>query len=281
MSVRNWVFTRNFEGERPELLFGGETQYAAWQHERKNHDHLQGVIQLKKKTRLNAVKSIIGGNPHVEPMRASFDDALAYVMKDETRIDGPWEFGIRIRKGSNKRKLLEILEDSDNEVLQPQKYRRAMAKQAMSESKKKAAEEGFSYELREWQVQLTKLLEEEPDNRTIIWVYGPKGGEGKTEFAKHLGLKDGWTYLPGGELKDMMYLLSKDMKNNVVIDFPRCTKEFISYKFLEMVKNRTIYSYKYEPVGSIVCNKVHVVVFSNEEPDYVKLSLDRIKLISC
>nr|WET17299.1 replication associated protein [Banana bunchy top virus associated alphasatellite 5] len=275
---RNWVFTRNFSGDPPILKFAGETQYACWQHEKKNHDHLQGVIQLKKKLRMNAVKTLIGGNPHLEAMRGTIDEAIRYVTKEETRVAGPWEFGELLRKGSHKRKLMELLDDPDNEIMEPQKYRRAITKQAMDASKKKA-ELGFPYDLKEWQKMVIELIEEQPDNRTIIWVYGPNGGEGKTQFAKHYGLLKGWTYLPGGELKDMMYLLAKEINNNVIIDFPRCTKDFISYKFIEMVKNRCIFSYKYEPIGAIVSNEVHVIVMSNELPDYSKISEDRIKLI--
>nr|UNR78476.1 replication-associated protein [Banana bunchy top virus associated alphasatellite 4] len=278
---RNWVFTLNFTGETPILSFGEETQYACWQHEKVDHDHLQGVIQLKKKTRLNGAKRLIGGNPHLEPMRGSITEAKAYCTKEQSRIAGPWEFGEMLLKGSNRRKLAELLDDPDNEINEPQKYRRAMAKSAMDESRKLAEEYDFPHELRSWQKTLISFLEEEPDDRTIYWVYGPNGGEGKTQFGKHLGLKKGWTYLPGGELKDMMYLYSKELKNHVVIDFPRCTKDFVSYKFLEMVKNRTVYSYKYEPIGSIVSNKVHVVVLCNFLPEEEKISGDRLIIINC
>nr|WGT79604.1 satellite replication initiator protein [Sophora alopecuroides yellow stunt alphasatellite 3] len=281
MSATNWVFTRNFAGEVPILSFDERVQYAVWQHERVTHDHLQGVIQLKKKARLNTVKAMIGGNPHLEKMRATIEEAAEYCRKPDSRVSGPWEFGTMLKKGSHKRKILELLEDPDNEIEEPQKYRRAMAFSAMEASREIASREGFPHSLYSWQETVMGLLEEEPNDRTIIWVYGPNGNEGKSQFGKFLGLKKNYLYLPGGKTQDMTYMLMKCPESHVVLDIPRCNSEYLNYQFMELIKNRTIYSYKYEPLGAIIKNKIHVVVLANILPDYEKISQDRIKLIYC
>ncbi|QBF29185.1 satellite replication initiator protein [Sophora yellow stunt alphasatellite 3] len=276
-----WCFTRNFSGETPSLVFDERVQYACWQHERINHDHLQGVIQMKKRARLTTVKAIIGGNPHLERMRGTIEEAAEYCRKPQSRVSGPWEFGEMLKKGSHKRKIMELLDDSENELEEPQKYRRAIAKSAMDASRELASREGFPHSLYSWQETVLGLLELDPDDRTIIWVYGPNGNEGKSQFGKFLGLKKDYLYLPGGKTQDMTYMLMKKPDTNVVLDIPRCNSEYLNYQFMELIKNRTIYSYKYEPIGAIIKNKIHVIVLANVLPDYTKISQDRIKIIEC
>ncbi len=55
--------------------------------------HYQGYIELFAATILRTVKAIIGGNPHVERRRGTRDEAREYAMKEDTRVDGPWETG--------------------------------------------------------------------------------------------------------------------------------------------------------------------------------------------
>ncbi|AFQ90124.1 replication protein [Mesta yellow vein mosaic alphasatellite] len=278
-----WCFTLNFTGEMPELSFDNKgVEYAIWQHEKVSHDHLQGFFQFKgRRSLLQAKKVFDGYHPHLEVMRApSAEIARDYCSKDESRVSGPWVFGTFVPMGSNKRKLTELLDNSDNEIEEPQKYRRAMAMKMTKASHQWALENPFPFELKEWQERLSVDLNSILDDRAIFWVYGPTGGEGKSQFAKYLGLNKNWLYLPGGKVNDMMYMYCKKPQCNLVIDYPRCNKDFINYAFLEMVKNRTVYSYKYEPVGFIdpTCN-VHVVVMANFLPDYERISQDRIKLI--
>ncbi|AEL22996.1 Rep protein [Vernonia yellow vein Fujian alphasatellite] len=284
-----WCFTVFFVGTTaPDLvpLFENtHVSYACWQEEESpttKRRHLQGYLQCKGQRTLSQVKSLFGDlNPHLEKQRArKTDEACDYCMKEETRVSGPYEFGDYCPSGSNKRKLAELLENSDNEIEEPQKYRRAMAMKMTKTSHQWALDNPFPFELKGWQERLMEDLNSNPDDRTIFWVYGPTGGEGKSQFAKYLGLNKNWLYLPGGKVNDMMYMYCKKPQSNLVIDYPRCNKDFINYAFLEMVKNRTVYSYKYEPVGFIdpTCN-VHVLVMANFLPDFERISQDRIKLI--
>nr|AQX56701.1 Rep 33.5 kDa [Milk vetch dwarf C3 alphasatellite] len=276
-----WVFTLNFKGEIPILPFNERVQYACWQHERVGHDHLQGFIQMKAQQTLGQMKSIIPG-AHFEKMRAlNTDQAKAYAMKEDTRIEGPWEYGLYIKKGSHKRKIMERFEEDPEEmkIEDPSLYRRCLSRK-MTEEQRLTAE--WNYDMKQWQDQVIQEIEAEPDYRKIIWVYGPKGGEGKSTFARYLSLKQGWGYLPGGKTHDMMHIISGEPKNNWVFDIPRVASEYVNYGVLEQVKNRVMVNTKYEPLVIRDDNHpVHVIVFANCMPDFTKISEDRLKIVYC
>lgn len=61
----------------------------------------------------------------------------------------------------------------------------------------------------------------------------------------------------------------------VLMNIPKSfNTEYLSYEALENIKDMYFYSGKYE--GGMVCgNCPHLFVFSNETPDYSKLSKDR------
>nr|WGT79608.1 satellite replication initiator protein [Sophora alopecuroides yellow stunt alphasatellite 7b] len=273
-----WAFTLNFVGPRPNLEFGPEVQYAKWQHEKKAHDHLQGFIQMKdKNTTLKKMKMVIPG-AHLELCKGSVEDNLKYCGKEDTRIDGPWEYGEVLKRGSNKRKVMERYEE-DPEAMKmedPDLYLRCNAKRL---EKEYMSSDGPT-RLYNWQQEVHMKLLEKPDDRTIIWVYGSNGGEGKSTFAKEL-IKRNYFYTPGGKSENILYLYSRDPERNVVFDIPRCNKEMINYSVIEMIKNGVFSSTKYRPVDIRVVKKRHVVVMCNEMPDTTRISHDRIFLVEC
>ncbi|AHC72219.1 satellite replication initiator protein 1 [Faba bean necrotic stunt alphasatellite 1] len=278
MACANWVFTRNFQGALPSLSFDERVQYAVWQHERGTHDHIQGVIQLKKKARFSTVKEIIGGNPHVEKMKGTIEEASAYVQKEETRVAGPWSYGDLLKRGSHRRKTMErYLEDPEEMKLKdPDVALRCNAKRL----KEDYCSCFSSFKLRPWQIELHRVLMNEPDDRSIIWVYGPDGGEGKSTFAKEL-IKYGWFYTAGGKTQDVLYMYAQDPERNIAFDVPRCSSEMMNYQAMEMMKNRCFASTKYRSIDLCVRKNVFLVVFANVEPDPTKISGDRIVIINC
>lgn len=62
-------------------------------------------------------------------------------------------------------------------------------------------------EFYQWQIDIIKQLDEIPDERTINWVYDPKGGAGKTKFSKWLlGERPGEVfYTSCGKAADIKY----------------------------------------------------------------------------
>jgi len=92
---RNWIFTLNFEGERPELALPDGAKYLVYQHERgqEGHDHLQGYLELSDPHPLGWLKRNVHHGAHWEFRRGTAVQARTYAMKADTRIEGPWEFG--------------------------------------------------------------------------------------------------------------------------------------------------------------------------------------------
>lgn len=279
MSRALWVFTRNFSGEVPSLSFDERVQYVIWQHEKVTHDHLQGFIQLKKKSRLTTVKSIIGGNPHVEPVRSTATQAINYCKKSDSRVSGPWEYGDYVPERSNKRSLMERYKENpeEMELEDPGRARRCRSK---IDKEKFITEFKVEDDEQEWKKSLEEAIKEVPSPRSILWVYGPHGGEGKTTKAKEL-ITRGWFYTRGGKKDDVAYSYIEDPTRHVVFDIPRDMQEYVNYSLIEMFKDRIIISNKYEPVTNCQVANIHVIVMANFLPDVTKISEDRIRIIYC
>lgn len=159
----------------------------------------------------------------------------------------------------------------------PAKFRRVEAYVKNGRFARAPCEGSFE---RPWQKALDSILLCPPDTRSVYWVYGPVGNDGKTHYAKKLW-HDGWYYTKGGKKDNVIYQYMNNIDRNVVVDIPRESKEYIQYDLLEMIKDRTLISNKYEPISIPAWNSVHVVVMANFLPDYEKISKDRIKLIEC
>ena len=285
ISSTYWCFTLNFDGDTPDLFGVFEAtavRYACWQHERVSHDHLQGYIQLSDRKTLNQVKEIFKPhNPHLEKQRARKNtDARDYCLKPESRIDGPWEFGEFLVAGSNKGRQREQVCRSPERMAEenPSVFRRVKAR--MSLEAHMSGMPCLPDNLKPWQVLLEKLLIESPHDRNIIWVYGPKGGEGKSTFAKDL-LRRGWFYTRGGTQDNVSYQYIDDVDRHIVFDIPRDKKDYLQYSLIEMLKDGIIISNKYEPVTAVSSKPRHCVVMCNFLPDFEKISVDRVIVLSC
>lgn len=167
----------------------------------------------------------------------SWTKAVRYCSKEETRIDGPWTFNVSLPVA------LEIIQ-----VLRP------------------------------WQQMVYNILLEKPDPRKILWLWEPTGNAGKTAMAKYICSKMEAIYL-NGKGADAKYAVATMVQKGkpldvVIFGYPRSTAEFIQYGCIEEIKDGIFFSAKYES-GMIMYNTPHVVVFSNEEPDYSKMSADR------
>ncbi|AFV91336.1 replication-associated protein [Dragonfly associated alphasatellite] len=284
---RWWCFTLNFSGDPPELawwLARDEIKYACWQHEKGTHDHMQGYLQLKKPSRLTAVRKLFGNfRPHLEVQKARrAEDARDYCMKDESRVAGPWEIGEFIPQGSHKGRMRDLVRRSPERMAEenPSVYRRVLAAQSVERFRSDPSL--LPDPLRDWQICLLELLEEVPDNRSIIWIYGPAGAEGKTMMAKEL-FRRGWFYTSGGTADNVKYQYAVEVESHVVFDIPRDKKDYIQYSLIEELKNGMIVSNKYEPIRVVRISgrEVHVVVMCNFMPDYSKISPDRIVIVYC
>jgi hypothetical protein len=93
--------------------------------------------------------------------------------------------------------------------------------------------------------------------------------------------------LADGKKADVFHQVAKRLENEddqeafrmVILDLPRHNQEFTNYGLLEQLKNGLVMSGKYEG-GTFAFPSPHVIVMSNQEPDYEKFSLDRWKVIN-
>lgn len=267
---------------------GGKVQYACYQLELSPSGtrHFQGVVQfVMKTTSMKIVKEVLGERCHVEPMRALDPKrAIDYCRKEDTRVDGPWEYGEYLPKRSNKRKVAQMEAEYDADPESYVMYDPDMAARIQLRRKRQQfVDEGSEFSLdkldRRWQVGLREALAKPADDRTVHWVYGPDGNEGKTTFQKAL-LREGWMCITARGSTDMNYeYVVNGMSKHLVVDIPRRVPRShyaAVYQLVEEVKNRFVTSTKYRPLQLIDLNRVHVVVMSNVQPDFSMISRDRV-----
>lgn len=206
--------------------------------------HYQGAMEWKSQMRMSTIKRITDETIHLE---RCMDPTMVYGTKEETRIAGPWT-----RNWAPPRKPYDILA-LPTTIWKP------------------------------WQLSLKTILEEEPDDRTVVWIYEPTGGVGKSAFAKH--------YCIGGNTINVMgsahhikaaiaAALDPDEPKmadlrNIFYDVPR--SELVDETALEQIKNGCFFSAKYKS-GMVIMPNVHLIVFANFAPTTSKLSLDRWRI---
>lgn len=99
--ARNWCFTLNTPTEdelnnlHVTLPRSPEFRYMVFQLEAgsQNTEHCQGYIEFNTQMRFNRVKSLISPRVHLETRRGTRLQAIAYCKKEDSRTDGPWEYG--------------------------------------------------------------------------------------------------------------------------------------------------------------------------------------------
>lgn len=142
---------------------------------------------------------------------------------------------------------------------------------------------GLHISLRGWQRDIIDIINTEPDDRTVHWVYEEEGGAGKTTLGKYIFLNYERVVVLGGKADDMKNCIVQYIEKNdcyprvIIINIARDSRN-ISYKGIEEIKDMFFYSGKYE--GGMVCGpNPHVFVFANNPPLEGRLSADRWKLI--
>jgi hypothetical protein len=199
--------------------------------------HIQGSIWCKTKHRDTEFKSLKGG--HFETLK-DVDDVSNYCNKDETH-DGVY----RVCWGFPDPKYIEEISS-----------------------------------LYDWEVAIVQLLTTKPDKRSIYWYWEPDGCKGKTTWQKYIFTHYEDVVVLSGKNADMKngivnyYNTNSRLPKIVLINIPRSSKEYVSYTGLEEIKDMFFFSGKYE--GGMVCGESpHLLVFSNDEPEYALMSSDR------
>lgn len=294
MAAKNWCFTLNnpteLETEQLRNLYESNENinYLVFQTELGNTLHHQGFFQLKHKKVMGTAKSYISDRAHLEKTKGTPQQNRDYCTKDDTRVDGPFEFGdIPAGKGARndiaeftlamKEKLLTESEIIDLFPSILAKYPRYV--KTLTNSIQEAQVPEYALTPRPgWQTDLYTLLQSPADSRQITWFVDKVGGSGKSTFAREWRI-DGQSgfIVTGGRHQDIYYAYQRQPV--VFVDLARVAEDKVPYEVMENFKNGGFLSTKYE--SRWMKFKIpHVIVFSNFEPDESKLSADRWNIIN-
>lgn len=126
--IQYFVFTINNPTQQPSEVWDSlksKAKYLIFQKEKGDNGtlHFQGYCELDRRSRFSSIKALLP-TAHIEPRRGTQEQARDYASKQDTRVEGPFEFGVfeprsvgqrsdlaafrdAIKEGKRKRDLLE------------------------------------------------------------------------------------------------------------------------------------------------------------------------------
>lgn len=286
---KRWCFTLNnwTEGEQQllaDLLDSEHVFYGVYGREtgENNTPHFQGYVIFAEPKTFNQAKQLLGERYHIEISKGTPRQASDYCKKD-----GDYEEFGELVDAKGKRTDWERLRDwckeqnfmpTDYELWDTfpslmGRYKNGVREMCHSLIRIDPRETG---QLRNWQRDLERWLDGEPDDRRVTFVVDEEGNTGKSWFIRYYQKKypKMSQKLPFGKRDDMAHAVESG-KRVYFIDVPRQSMEYLQYSILEMLKDKSVSSPKYESVVKEWDENSHVVVFCNEEPDREKLTRDR------
>jgi len=286
---RSYVFTLNNYVE-PDVArlraLGGEVSYLVFGREvgDSGTPHLQGYVVFNRRVAFATAKRSIGDRAHLEVTRGTPEQASDYCKKD-----GDFEeFGSLPQQGKRSdwaayKTWVESLgyRPSRREIILewPSLASRCLrfcveyADALVPISGLVDSEPRFG-----WQANLKAELDADPDARKIHFFVDPTGNSGKSWFCRYAMCQfQDCQVLRVGKVADLTYTLNIETRI-VLFDVPRSQSQFLQYSVLESLKDRMVFSPKYESSFKIMRSVPHVIVFMNEEPDESVLSADRYKV---
>lgn len=247
--------------------------------------HLQGFVILQQPARLTAVKNLFGDRIHAEFAKGTSKQAATYCKKEGDFV----EFGSFPGSQGKRSDIDEFVEWVKAQERKPSqraianewptiwvRYPRvvALVDHIFPPPQLLPAE----FEPNEWQQELDGRLRMEPDDRSILFVVDEVGSSGKSMFVRMQ-----LTQYPAetqviklGKRDDLAYAIDPS-KRVFLFDIPRGGMEFFQYNVVEQIKDRTVFSSKYQSETKVLDHDAHVVVLCNEAPDVTKMTGDRYK----
>lgn len=258
-------------------------------------EHYQGFVLFYNKIRWSTVKNLLT-RAHLQATRGSIQQNIDYCSKDGDITefgDKPEETTINPNVTGRRSDLDRIIEwldgfieehgraPTEREVALEQpgaflKYRNFMQLATL----RAPAPSLQTGEPNDWQLALeTALSAPCPSDRDILFYVDADGGQGKSWFTRWFFSKypDKTQLLQPAGYADMAYALDSS-KSVFLINVARGGMEFLQYRFLESLKDRYVFSSKYESRMKILNENPHIVVFCNEEPDMTKMTSDRYNI---
>lgn len=281
----HWCFTWN--NPDGHIEWPSNVRYAVYQLEEgeEGTQHFQGYVEFERSVRFSALKKLLP-EAHWEPRLGSRDEARDYCMKkDDTYIEGPWEHGTWRSAGQGNRSDMTAIRDKlekgvpFEEVKREHfgtfaRYEEYFYNYYMQYKKLQLEyptnDDGSALELRKWQHELIKYLDEPIVRRRIIWVWSQESELGKTTFRQWLQAHYKAKVLNGcTKLWDT--LMAYREHSIVLYDVPRQAPldAELTAQLETMSDGGIVTSTKFKVMEKFV--KAHIVVFCNRPPPEDKL----------
>lgn len=294
MTSRRWVFTlNNYSQDEYDIVtsfcMSINCKYAVVGKEvgETGTPHLQGFVILESPQRLPYCRANLSPRGHYERARATSAKAATYCKKE-----GDWqEFGDFPGQQGKRSDIDDFVEwvksaettPTSREIAReyPSLYLRYSAKlMELVTHIRPPVDLVTDIELRTWQEEARTSLEADPDDRSVWFFVDPEGGKGKSTLVRYMISKqpEKVQVLMIGKRDDLSFAIDPS-KTIFLFDIPRGNLQYLQYSVLEMLKNQMIFSGKYASSLKILESKVHVYVFTNEEPDYSTMTADRYHVV--
>ncbi len=294
--VKRWCFTINNptpnDEERLRVLGStGNVSYLVFGREvgESGTPHLQGFVVYSRSVRFTTCKNRIGDTAHIEVARGTSQQAADYCKKDGDFVEIgelPTEQGKRSDWDNYKQFVAELGRvPNEREVIQHNpslfaRYKGAcyqIARAFLPEPKFTDSEPRLG-----WQTLVAgRMASENPNRRSIDFVVDPEGNSGKSWMCQYALTvhPESVQVLRVGRRDDLAYAID-ETKTKFLFDVPRGQMEFFQYSVVEMIKDRMIFSAKYQSGMKVLPSVPYVAVFSNEEPNMDALTGDRYNIIN-
>lgn len=248
-----------FEDKQPILhnIINDYAKNYCYQLEKKTKLHYQGWMKVNERKRCKQLAKELQdlGLKGIHLSTEAKEGSFTYCTKEETRVKGPW---------MDKEKNKETEKQRRNE-----KYKRKP--------------KPWYDNLYPWQQDLRNILEQPPDDRSILWIWDEPGNSGKTGFCNYYRTTgEDVCVFQYGKANDIQHMVvEKGAHRTYIWDLTRGKPADLGtqdlYNNLETIKNGYICCGKYKG-GEIDMESPHVVVFANYKPEFHHMSKDRWKL---
>lgn len=248
--------------------------------------HLQIFAVFFNNQSLARVKDVFGVRSHCERANGTSIQAATYCKKDNNYV----EFGNLPTNQGKRNDLDDFVEWVRGRDTRPSskdvanlfptifiKYPRVMELVDNMQPDPFIVDDMMS--LREWQEDAWNYLNGAPDDREVAFYVDHDGNSGKSWFCRYVISKkpNDVQILSIGRREDLTFAID-ETKSIFLFDVPRGQLEYLQYNVLEKLKDRFLFSSKYHSKLKVLVKVPHVMVFTNEDVDYTKMSVDRYKV---
>lgn len=240
------ITSETLERTKVETVFKSIAKKWIFQEERgieAKKRHFQGRLSLKVKVRAGTLANDLRSEFNCKDLNVSIehsDSSFYCIKKDETYVDGPW---------------------ADHPIYLGKDV--ACMKSPLG-----------------WQQAILDWIEQEPNDRSIVWIYNAGGCIGKSKLVKYCCYNKLATRIPLGKAHQIKTsAIAKGAQRCYLLDIPRVTGSEESQRDLmsaiEEIKNGFVEACMYGKNDIMFMEPPHVFVFSNDIPNIEMCSKDR------